>query len=130
MTGHITALYAGLSALLLLALKINVIRMRWRYRVGLGDGNEPALARAVRMHGNFIENVPVALIVMLLVESAGCAAWLVHLMGAALVFGRVAHAWGLAGTDGPSLGRTAGVGLTTLVLLFGGLIAIYSFLAH
>ncbi len=130
MTVPIAALYAGLSAMLLLVLKVNVIRLRWRYRVGLGEGDEPALQRAVRMHGNFVENVPVALILLFLVEGAGHAGWLMHLLGAALILGRVAHAWGLAGTDGPSLGRTLGVGLTTLVLLVGGLIAIYSFLAH
>lgn len=130
MTGSISALYAGLSALLLLVLKFNVIRLRWRYRVGLGDGNEPELARAIRMHGNFIEHAPLCLVLVLLVELGGQAAWLVHLLGSALVLGRITHAWGLSQTDGPSLGRTVGVALTSLVLLSGGLIAIYSFLVR
>ena len=130
MTGKIIALYAGLAALLLLVLKVNVIRLRWRHRVGLGDGNEPELQRAIRMHGNFVEHAPTALILILLVEMAGYAGWIVHLLGASLVFGRVAHAWGLAGTDGPSLGRTVGVSLTFLVLLAGALLAIYWFLAR
>jgi uncharacterized protein len=127
MTGSITILYAGLSALLLLVLKINVIRLRWRYRVGLGDGNEPELERAIRMHGNFIEHAPFCLILIFLIEFNGHAAWLIHLMGGALVFGRATHAWGLSQTDGPSLGRTIGVGLTSTLLLAGGAIAIYSF---
>jgi len=130
MSGQITAFYAGLSALLLLVLKVNVIRLRWRYRVGLGEGNEPALQRAIRMHGNFIEHAPIGLVLILLLEIGGQAAGLVHGLGAALVLGRVAHAWGLAQTDGPSLGRTVGVSLTFMVLLVAGLVAIYSFVAR
>ena len=39
----ITALYAGLLALLMLVLALRVIRLRWILRVGLGDGGDKAM---------------------------------------------------------------------------------------
>lgn len=125
MIGKTTALYAGLLALLLAALSINVIRLRWQYRQGLGDGGHRALVRAVRMQGNFIEYVPLGLILIWLLEIAGFYAAVVHALGIALVLGRVAHGWGLSQSDGPSIGRAAGMSLTFSVLIFGGLLALY-----
>ncbi len=125
MIGKVTALYAGLLALLLVALSINVIRLRWRYRQGLGDGGHQALARAVRVQGNFTEYAPLGLILVGLLELAGFHAWVVHALGVALVAGRVAHGWGLTQSDGPSIGRAAGMSLTFAVLILGGLLALY-----
>ncbi len=125
MIGKATALYAGLLALLLVVLSVNVIRLRWRYRQGLGDGGHAALARAVRVQGNFIEYAPLGLILVGLAELAGYHAWVVHGLGAALVAGRAAHGWGLGQSDGPSLGRAAGMFLTFSVLIIGGLLALY-----
>ncbi len=125
MIGKITACYAGLLALLLVALSINVIRMRWQYRQGLGDGGHQALAQAVRVQGNFIEYAPLGLILIWLLESAGFYPAVVHALGIALVLGRVAHGWGLSQSDGPSIGRAAGMFLTFSVLIVGGLLALY-----
>jgi len=121
----IAALYAGLLALLLVGLSINVIRLRWRYRQGLGDGGHAELARAARVQGNFIEYAPLGLILIYFVEQAGMAPWAVHGLGLALLVGRAAHAWGLAHSDGPSIGRALGMGLTFGVLITGGLLALY-----
>ena len=125
MQGMITALYAGLAALLLVALSAYVIRLRWRYLVGLGDGGQPVLARAIRVHGNFIEYVPLGLILLFLIERAGYAPGVVHGLGLALVVGRAAHAWGLSRDDGPSIGRALGVFLTFSMLLVGAGLALY-----
>jgi uncharacterized membrane protein YecN with MAPEG domain len=125
MIGKVTALYAGLLALLLVAFSIQVIRLRWRYRQGLGDGGHQALARSVRVQGNFIEYAPLGLILVGLLELAGFHAWVLHGLGVALVAGRVAHGWGLSRSDGPSIGRAAGMFLTFSVLIFGGLLALY-----
>lgn len=129
MQGMITAIYAGLAALLLVALSVHIIRLRWRYLVGMGDGGQPVLARAIRVHGNFIEYVPIALILMLLIERAGYAPWVVHALGLALIVGRAAHAWGLGRDDGPSIGRAVGMALTFGTLLIGAALALYSGLA-
>lgn len=90
----ITGLYAGLCGLLLLALAVRIIRLRWKFRVGTGDGGERVLAKAIRVHGNATEYVPIALLLMLLAELGGATAGLLHGCGATLVAARVLHAAG------------------------------------
>lgn len=112
MTGAVTGLYAALCALVLLALAGRVSWVRRAKGINLGDAGDPALQRAVRAHANAAENMPLALILLLAVELAGAAAWLLHGAGAALVVGRVLHAWGLNRSAGASFGRVAGMALT------------------
>ena len=117
MAAPITGLYASLCALVVLALAVRVIRLRWSTRTGIGDGGDRRLARAVRIHGNAIEYVPLALILMLVAELSGArAAWL-HGCGIVLVAARLAHALGLARTAGASVGRSLGVVGTFAVIL-------------
>ena len=104
----VTALYAGLLALLMLVLARNVIRGRFRAKVGLFDGGDERLGRAIRIHGNFIEYVPIALILMGLVEVNGAPAWALHAWGVVIVASRLIHAYGLAGSSVASKGRTIG----------------------
>ena len=113
----ITILYAGLLGLIYLGLTVRVIRFRGRHQVGIGDGGHSDLARAIRVHANFGEYVPLLLVLMGFIEASGGAAWALHAIGIVLVVGRVAHAFGLAGTEGASLGRAVGAGGTTLLLL-------------
>ncbi len=118
----ITPLYAGLCGLLLLGLSFLVSRQRLRSKVSTGDGGIPALAGAVRAHGNFVEYVPLALVLILLVEMADQAELTVHLMGAALVLGRFLHAYGISThPGGKSFGRMWGTVLTWLVILLASL---------
>lgn len=120
----ITALYAGLAGLLLLMLAANVVRLRRARRIGIGDGGDPQLTRAIRAHANAIENVPVVLLLMALAEAGGQPGWLLHGLGLALVLGRVLHAWGLTGSAGLSLGRFVGMLLTWASLAGGALAAL------
>ena len=122
-----SSLYIGLAALLLVVLSLRVIQLRYRYRVELGDGGHEPLARAIRVQANFVEYVPLALLVILLADLVGHAKWTVHVMGIALIVGRLAHAWGLATAHGPSIGRSVGVGLTVLVLIAGAVLAFFGF---
>ncbi len=115
-----TALYTGLSALLLVVLSLLVVRERGRARVSLGDGGDAQLQKAIRAQGNFVEYTPLALLVIALVEMQAAPPLAVHALGAALVGGRVLHAAGLTGVGGLKWGRAAGTALTLLVLLFGG----------
>jgi uncharacterized membrane protein YecN with MAPEG domain len=125
MFAPITALYAGLSGLLLLALAGLVVRARWRYKTSLGTGTEPGMERAVRVQANFVEYVPLVLVVMLACELNGVAAGALHTAGVALVASRLLHAWGLSQHSGRSFGRFWGTAGTWLVLLGLSLAAIY-----
>ncbi len=124
MTLKIVPLYAGLLGLLLIILSINVIRLRLRYRIGLGDGNRADVRQAMRVQGNFTEYVPLALVLLIALELMQGPPPLLHALGATLVVGRFAHAYGINLTDGPSIGRTAGVVATFSTLLISGLTAI------
>ena len=73
----ITLLFASLHALLLLTLVAPISRHRHQHKIGLGDGGDVALARKIRAHANFIEFVPIALLLLALLELSGLpAAWL------------------------------------------------------
>jgi uncharacterized protein len=104
----ITALYAGLLALVLLALALRVIRLRWKLRVGIGDGGDKAMARAIRVHGNATEHVPIALLLLLVAELNHAGPTLLHACGIILVVARILHALGLGRTIGASWERMAG----------------------
>jgi hypothetical protein len=104
----VTALYAGLLAILMVLLALRVIRLRWKFRVGLGDGGEKAMTRAIRIHGNAAEHVPVALILLLVAELNHARPAPLHACGIALVAARVLHAAGLSRSAGASWQRTLG----------------------
>lgn len=118
----VTPLYAGLLALLLMLLSLQVVKARRAARVGLGTGDDPQLERAVRVHGNFVEYVPLALVLLLLAELNGAWPWLLHLLGLMLLSGRLLHAWGLSRSQGTSFGRYWGTLLTWLMILLCGLL--------
>jgi uncharacterized membrane protein YecN with MAPEG domain len=115
----ITALYAALLCLLLLALALPISRLRMSGRVGIGDGGNPQLARAIRAHANAVEWVLPVLLLMLVAELNRASPLLLHASGIALLIGRVLHAIGLRSSAGRSHGRFAGAGITwaTLVVL-------------
>ncbi len=118
----ITSLYAGVLALILVALAARVIGVRRGQRIALGDGDNEDLARRIRAHGNFSEYVPIALVLMLLIELSGYPAWTLHGLGIALVAGRLIHAWALPALN--LVGRTVGMLLTFAVLISAALMCL------
>ena len=113
----ITLLFTALHVLLLLCLLVPISRHRYRLRIGIGDGGDAALQRKIRVHANFIESAPLALLMLGLLEMSGLApAWLWSL-GTALLLGRVMHAIGFSRRSGYSFGRFYGTALTWAALL-------------
>ncbi len=114
---HITGIYAAISALLIVLLSSRVIRLRLSTRTGIGDGGNHHLARCIRVHANAIEYLPLALLLLLLVEWNQTLPMVVHGFGIALVTGRVLHAIGLSRSAGSSPARFIGMLLTLLSML-------------
>lgn len=109
---QITAFYAALLGLLMMVLGLRVVHARWTRRIGIGDGGDADMARRIRVHANNIENVPLALLLLLLLELTGVeGAWL-HVFGIVLLVARLLHAWGLSRYAGTSFGRFVGTLLT------------------
>lgn len=123
----ITALYAGLLAAFIVLLAARVAKFRHANRIGIGEGDNRTLARMIRVHGNAIENAPLGLLLLLLCELVGTTPTLLHLFGAALLVGRVAHAIGLSRTGGASVGRIVGMALSwaAMVLMAGVLVGAF-----
>lgn len=114
-----TALYAGLNALIMLAIAVQIPGLRRKTGVGLGLGEAAALRWRVRAHGNNCEYVPYALVLIGLLELAAQPAWLLHGLGAALTLGRVLHPIGLSISPGVSVARVLGMVFTWAVIAVG-----------
>lgn len=114
----VTGFYASLLAFCYLYLSFIVISHRRRAQVGVGDGGDPDLSRAIRVHGNFSEYVPITLILLACLESLHPHQWVLHVGGCVLLFGRVFHAYGLLHHEGTSWQRFAGMIMTFLSMLF------------
>ncbi len=113
----ITLLFASLHVLLMLALLVPISRHRHGHKIGLGDGGDSVLARKVRVHGNFIEHAPFALLMLGLLELSGLPAIWLWAFGSVLLLGRLMHAVGFSRRPGYSVGRFTGTALTWLVFL-------------
>lgn len=113
----ITMLFASLHILLMLALAIRVVRHRRSQKIGIGDGGDKYLVRKMRAHANFIEYVPIALLMLALLELADLAAIWLCILGSTMLLARILHAVGLSRHSGTSFGRFWGTLLTWGVLL-------------
>ena len=115
-TIHISSMYIALSGLLMLTLAVLVVKMRIRFKVGIGDEGHQPLMLAIRTHANAVEYVPIALLLLICLENTWQLPWLTHLMGSALLLGRVLHAIGLSQQAGESKPRFWGVVFTWIMI--------------
>ena len=114
---------AGLLGLLAVSLTVSVGRLRTRKKIYLGDGGDPEMLAAIRAHGNFMEYVPLCL-VLIYVISDFYGFWTVAALSLVLLLARVLHAGGILGLI--PLGRTMGAVGTTLLLAVASALIIYS----
>jgi hypothetical protein len=120
----ITALYAGILAFIATALAANVGWRRPKLDVPLGDGGHQILIVANRQHLNFVEHVPLALILVAIVELNGAPSIWVHTLGGALVVGRLVHPFGIQVKSLRHPARALGALMTVLVTIAAAVIAI------
>ncbi|MGA9823284.1 MAG: MAPEG family protein [Methylocystis sp.] len=113
----ITAFYASLLVPLYILLAARTILMRFSARVSVGDGGDKELLRRMRVHANFAEYVPFALLLMGLAESLALDARLLHGVGIVLALGRYAHAYGMSRRKDILPLRTGGMIATLSVLI-------------
>lgn len=118
----ITAIYAALAAFAMVYLSVRVIRLRRSRKVSVGHGGDPALERAMRLHGNFIEYVPLLLVLLGIAELQGLPGWGVHLIALVITAGRVMHFIGFRSAEAPGLFRVLGMVCTFTTLLLLGVV--------
>lgn len=113
----VTAPLAALAAVSLVGLSFSVSLQRMKANTAIGTGDDPTLLRRIRAQGNFVEYVPLALILCALAELREAAhIWLLVLAGL-LVLGRLSHAIGILSGTTPL--RAVGMLATYGALLTG-----------
>ncbi|MFM7403087.1 MAG: MAPEG family protein [Erythrobacter sp.] len=95
MSFAVTPLYALPVAAIYLVLWFRVSAVRGATGTSIGDGGNPALLQRIRQNGNCAEWASFVLILMILAEGMGAPALYLHISGALLLIGRLAHPFGL-----------------------------------
>lgn len=92
----ITIFYTSILVIIFLILSVLAITARVKSGINLGlSGEYDDLTKKVRAHGNFTEYIPLAIIMLLLAESAKLPGIALHIYGIGLVLGRLVHAFGI-----------------------------------
>lgn len=120
----ITAFYASLLAFVFLLLSARVIAQRREARVEIGYGESHELLRRSRVHANFAEYVPMALLLLAFAESLKAPSTALHVLGLGLLVGRILHAYALSQTPHVLRLRSLGMVLTLVAI---GLAALLCF---
>lgn len=118
---HIVAIYAALLSFLFVLLSARTIRARRRLQIAVGDKANAEMTRAMRVHANFAEYVPLSLILIYFVELAPAPSLLVHMLGCSLLLGRVIHAYGLSQTHEKFVFRVSGMIFTLTTIMVAAL---------
>src|SRR5262249_42704505 len=85
MVPSIVPVYSAVLALIYIALSARVIQVRRSAKVAIGTRGNVRLERAMRVHANFAEYVPFALLLAAFIEMQSRPAWLIHLLCLALL---------------------------------------------
>ena len=120
-----TPIYAALLGIQMIILTVRVIMLRSSLDISLGDGGNPDLLERVRGHGNFSEFVPLALILIALVELGGLAVFWVHILGMVLVASRVIQPFGLRADVTTTPLRIIGNSASFAVIMAASLILLF-----
>jgi hypothetical protein len=126
----VTAFYAALLAVIFVGLSLRVIFARGESGTLLGDGGNPELQRRIRVHGNFSEYVPFAIILLGLAEGLGAPHVLLHVLGLTLLAGRLAHALGVSRPPEVPAIRVVAMGCTLTMMVLSAMSCLVLALRH
>ena len=121
----VTALYAALLVAVFGWLSVKVGNLRGRTGISILHGDDMQLATAMRRHANFTEYVPLALILMGIVEINGGNAVFLHIVCVGLVIFRIAHPLGLHHDRMDHPLRLVGAAGTSLMIILLSLVALW-----
>jgi uncharacterized membrane protein YecN with MAPEG domain len=124
---HILPIYAALLGILFFYLSVRTIGLRRKLKIGIGASDSQEMLRAMRVHSNFSEYVPLVLFMIYLVELQGGASFLIHALGLCLLLGRSIHAYGLSQVEEKFVFRVTGMAMTFTALLSSCLFLIYHY---
>jgi len=122
-------LYAALLGIVFVLLSVRTLRLRRRLQVAVGDGGNVLMLRAMRVHGNFAEYVPLGLLMIAGAEVLSAPAALVHGLGILLLVGRLVHAFGVSQEPEMFAYRVGGMALTFICYLVAAAVIIWLVIA-
>src|SRR5262249_28216453 len=96
----ITLATAGVLGFIGLILALRVTMGRAKHKVNMGDGGNPDMIVRMRPHANFVEYVPLMLVLLGLLELGGANRTALMVGAAVLVVARISHAIGMGGPWG------------------------------
>nr|WP_295632717.1 MAPEG family protein [Novosphingobium sp.] len=107
-----TLCLAAAAVLINFWLSMRIGKLRTTLKISVGDGGNEQVMRRMRAQANFVENVPLSLILFAAIEAAGKGGMWLAPLGAVYMIGRICHAIGMDGNF--SAGRPIGM-ITTMV---------------
>ena len=125
---QITALYASLLAFIYIKLSTNVIELRRLHKISLGHKNHKDLEQSIRAQANFIEYVPLGLILLSCLEINKIHPVIVSLLGGLLLVGRFLHAKSFTMPNIDQSKRVQGMKFTFWSIRLMAAMLIFSFL--
>jgi len=114
---QIVPLYAAVLSFIFVFLSIRTIRLRRSLKIGIGHAHSEQMLRAMRVHSNFAEYVPLSLILLFFLESQNTHFIVVHGLCALLVVGRCLHAYGVSQENEKLVFRVTGMAMTFTTIL-------------
>jgi uncharacterized membrane protein YecN with MAPEG domain len=111
-----TLCLAAAAAIINLWLSMRIGQLRMKGRILYGDGGDEMLIRRMRAHANFVENTPLVLILIGMIEIAGKGGTWLAIVGAIYMLARLGHAIGMDGGAAHRL-RSLGALITMLTLV-------------
>lgn len=119
-----TLFFASLFALMQVVLIALVVARRVETGVRFLDGGDTRLMHTIRAHGNFCETVPLALLLLGLLELSGLGSHGLLAFGATLLVGRIVHAYSLL-TNNATWSRCTGMVLTVGVISIEAVVGLW-----
>jgi uncharacterized membrane protein YecN with MAPEG domain len=126
---YITPFYTALLGLGFVTLSVLTLRLRRKFQIPLGDGGNKRLLRAIRVHSNFAEYVPLSVILIFMAELQNAPSFLIHLLGSCLLIGRLSHAWGVSQNIENYKFRVFGMAMTFTTLVTSSIYLIFSYIS-
>ncbi len=113
----ITALYASFMTMMLMVLSFHVIYLRFKLGIMVGDGGNEEMQKLIQARNNIVDYVPLALLLMFILEKYDMHPYVLHGLGVTLIISRLIQGLALTTCASASKGRIAGSMLIHAVLL-------------
>ena len=93
----VTAALTGFCGALMVGLASRVSQLRMQHKINLGDGGNPEMVRAIRVHANTAEHAPIFILLTLAYELTRGSTTFLMAVAWLFVLARVAFTAGLLG---------------------------------